>query len=83
MPTSEDDDCEEDYDAFARALQELIVEGDAAIIMQTGHEGLRYVDAMAVIISKKDIKCWNMDNTLIDQARELLGNTDWTTELHY
>jgi len=41
--------------------------------MQTGHEGLRYVDANAVIISKKDVKCWSMDSTLIEQARELLG----------
>ncbi len=83
MPTSEDEDCEEDYDEFVKALQELIVEGDAAIIMQTGHEGLRYVDANAVIISKKDVKFWSMDSTLIEQARELLGNADWATDLQY
>ena len=39
----EDEDCDYDYDAFLDELQKHIADDDAVIIMEGGHEKLRYL----------------------------------------
>ena len=51
---SEDDgeDSEADFDAFLNALQTFVADDDAIIILESGHEKLRYVVGSAYIITR-------------------------------
>ena len=39
---SDDEDCEDDFDAFLEGLQTFVADDDAIIILESGHEKLRY-----------------------------------------
>lgn len=39
---SDDEDCEDDFDAFLDGLQTFVADDDAIIILESGHEKLRY-----------------------------------------
>jgi hypothetical protein len=45
----------EDFD-FAKFIQEHLVEGEKAVIMEIGHEKLRYLNAIQFIITKDRIE---------------------------
>ena len=80
-------DCCDDPDychhAFCAALQELVVEGDAVIITEVGHEKLRTLAADAVIITRTDIRSVRLENAALTAARDMLGNPEYTTQNYY
>lgn len=79
LPTEEG---EEDLDAFLAELQRLLVPGDAVILQEAGHEGLRYIVGAATIITKDKIVYVSMDEVALATACDLLG-TDWSTRMDY
>ena len=80
-------DCCEDADychfAFCKALQELVAEGDAILIQEVGFEKLRYLVADTTIITRTEIRSVRMEDVALQMVRDMLGNPDFATQIHY
>lgn len=64
-------------------LQKLIADDDAAIIFESGYEGMRYLTGYATVITKNDIRCLSIEDLAIEQAQLLLKNPDWQTKSNF
>ncbi len=80
---SEDEDCELDYDDFVRELQDVVAEDDAIIIMEAGHEKLRYIVGTALVVTSSDAYLVDATTEAKKKAREFLGNPNWETRTEY
>lgn len=69
----EDEDEDYDYDIFIENLQRCVHDEDAIIIQEVGHEKMRYVAALATIITSKDIKILDLGNLALDVAKDMLN----------
>lgn len=78
-----DDDCDYGYDEFLEALQQHIAEDDAVIILECGHEKLRYIIASAIIVTSKDIESLDACDIAASRAAVLLNNPSWCTKCDY
>lgn len=74
---------ESSYDEFISGLQDCVVEGDAIIIYESGHEKLCCVTAYATIITSTEYKFINLFDTADLAASALLGNPNWHTQRVY
>lgn len=80
----EDDDADESaYDEFISGLQKFICEGDAVILMETGHEKLCYVCGIATIVTRNNYKTLDIITLAQKKAAELLGNPEFQTQCDY
>ena len=79
----EEDMDETDLDAFYFALQSVLAEGDAIIIMEVGNEKLRYLIGVCTVITRSDIQGVDVSNKALDLVRTMLANPDFTTEMYY
>ena len=79
----EDEDCDYDYDAFLDELQKHIADDDAVIIMEGGHEKLRYVVGSATIVTSKAVEYLGIKELAEKRVRKLLNNPDWLTRCEY
>ena len=82
---ADDDDLldESAYDEFIRGLQEHVSEGDAVILMEVGHEKLCYVTGAATILTSSGQEYLSLAEMASNQAAEMLGNPDWSTQCDY
>lgn len=82
---ADDDDLldESAYDEFIRGLQEHVSEGDAVILMEVGHEKLCYVTGAATILTSGGQEYLSLAEMASNQAAEMLGNPDWSTQCDY
>ena len=78
----DDPDYGEAFDTFVKGLQTFIEKDDAVIVMEAGHEKLRYVTGFATVITKEDCETCDMTALAVDRARELLGYS-WNTVCEY
>lgn len=84
IPTAEDeDDCETDMDAFYDALQQILEDGHAVIITEVGYEKLRYLVGDCTIITPSKISFFNLRDTALAKARELLGDAKYVPKMEY
>lgn len=60
----------------------LIDDDDAVIIMESGHEKLRYLIGSALVITNRDIEYLDVGTLAVKKASEMLG-VDFTTRLEY
>lgn len=51
-----------DYDLFLKTIQPLIVDGEAMIIVETGHEGYRYLHGGVTVMTNTAITSNNLSN---------------------
>ena len=72
-----------DYDAFLDELQKHIADDDAVIIMEGGHEKLRYVVGSATIVTSKTVEYLGIKELAEKRVRRLLDNPDWLTRCEY
>jgi hypothetical protein len=79
----EDDDSEEDYDEFIKSLQEIVADGDAIILTEVGYEKLRYLVGKSEIITKTGYKVVSLRDKTLNEAKLLLGNPDFDTQMEY
>lgn len=77
---NDDDDLEYDYDEFLTGLSEHVAEGDAAIVMFSCIEGLRYVNGHAKIVTSSGFRSINLAQLAARTAREMLGDLEWETQ---
>lgn len=77
----EDDDADESaYDEFISGLQEHVAEDDAVILLEVGHEKLRYINGSATIITSSDRDYLSISTLAKYRAATMLGNSQWDTQ---
>lgn len=79
----EDDDCEYDYVAFLKGLQECVKEDDAVILMESGHEKLNYLSGNALVLTKDQTASLDIITLAQEMAAELLGKPEYSTQCDY
>ena len=77
------DDWDGSYDHFTDALQELVADDDAIIIMEAGHEKLRYITASAQVITSKETARLDIIPLAVTKVAEMLHNPKWKTRAKY
>lgn len=82
---ADDDDLldESAYDEFIRGLQDHVAEGDAVILMETGHEKLCYVTGAATILTSGGYEYLSLAEMAAKRASEMLENPGWSTRCDY
>lgn len=73
----------EDDTGFVSGLQECLAEDDSIIVLEVGHEKLRYFVGAATIITRSSIETIDLTSLAISKAAEMLGNPDYTTCCEY
>lgn len=73
----------EDDTGFVSGLQECLAEDDSIIVLEVGHEKLRYLIGAATIITRSSIETIDLTSLAISKAAEMLGNPDYTTCCEY
>ena len=74
---------EDDYDGFIAGLQRHVADDDAVIILEAGHEKMRYVIGSAEIVTSKEFKRLNITSLAVSKAAIMLNNPEWTTKCEY
>lgn len=77
---SDDMDCNYNYDAFCKALQQIIPDGEAIIITEIGFENMRYLTGESSIITRNYYKCITLQHEAVKIAGKMLNNPDFTTK---
>lgn len=78
---TEDDD--PDYGEFLVGLQQHICPDDAIIIMEAGHEKLRYVVGCATILTHNGSADLDITSLAVEKAAEMLERKDFKTRCDY
>lgn len=68
-----DSDFDMDFDSFTKDLQEILADDDVIIIQEAGHEGLRYVTAIAWVISKTEVRTLDLADLIMLTCGEMSG----------
>ena len=55
---------------FFKFLQSQLLDGESVQVTEVGHEGLRYQAACGVVITKKDIKWFDLNRLMEDFTKE-------------
>lgn len=83
LPNESDDEIDDDsYDRFTDGLQKCVSENDAVIIMESGHEKLRYVTGSAFIITSNDTKYLDVETLALEAIKKMVG-TEFVTRMDY
>jgi hypothetical protein len=78
-----EDDCDYNYDAFCKSLQELLPDDDAIIITEVGSENMRYLRGLCTVITHNDIKYLDLDRDAVKLAATMLNNPAFATKNYY
>lgn len=71
------------YGEFIQGLQEQIAEDDAVILLESGHEKLRYVTGSAAVLTEKECVHIDLSDIAARRASELLGAPGWKPRCEY
>lgn len=77
---SEDED---GMDGWFHKLQKLLPEDEAAILLEVGHEKLRYLVGEYTVVTKNAIENGNIEDASINTARRLLHDPSLKTKIEY
>lgn len=64
-------------------LQDIIPDDDCIIVMESGHEKLKYVDGIGYVITKERIESLSIMSWVQQKAKELMQDPDYTTQIDY
>lgn len=80
----ENEDLDESaYDEFIDELKKLIADDDAIIILEAGHEKMRYITGQAHIITSKEEQFLDITTIATQQAALMLQNPNYMTKCEY
>ena len=82
-PSEEDDDYEYNFDAFLDELQKILPDDEVFVYMEAGNEKLRYVSGYVIVMTNKECKSMSLDNWARQQAKQMLNNDDFETQMTY
>lgn len=74
---------EEFCDEFLYQLKDLVADSEAVIIMEAGHEKLKYVTGTATVITSRAVVYIDLDKAACESARGLLDNPDYDPVMCY
>lgn len=83
VPPEGNEDDEPSIDQLVCELQEILPEDEAVIIMEAGHEGLRYVVGSVMVITRDNYDYAEIKDVGIKLAQEILKNPEWDTICEY
>lgn len=81
-PLDDKPDCD-DLDGFIRELQKILPEDESFIVMESGHEKLRYVSGWVEVVTRKETKFEDLSSWAMEKARDMLGNPDFQSRLSW
>lgn len=70
----------EDVLSTFEALSQLLPEEESVIVLEAGHEKLRYVSCLAWVITKDNVDFMNLSSMAVDKAREYDGRRKFKLE---
>lgn len=78
---NEDDDNEYDEanEKFIDGLQKFVAKDDAIIILESGHEKMRYVTGFATVITRGSVGIADMHDVAVRMAQDALGDPGFRT----
>jgi hypothetical protein len=72
-----DEDEDADFDKMIGEIQKLLPDGECFVLVQSGHENLRFVDGGAVYVTNEVIRYHGLMDWIAQQAKEC-GTDNWT-----
>lgn len=78
-----DENGDDSMDRFLTELQKHIVDNDAVILTEAGHEKFRYVTGYAIIITSTGMQTLDIETFALEKAKEMLDNPDFETKTDY
>lgn len=79
----EDYDDTDSFDTFLTELQKILPDGEAFVLMETGHEKLRYLTGYFTVATNKDVRYGDLTTLAREQARTMLNDKDWRLNIEY
>lgn len=64
------DEEQDEYIEIFEELQEILQPGEIAVLYEVGHEKLRYVAGIAVIVTKDNIKVIDLENEVTEHIKK-------------
>ena len=83
VPFGDEGDYDYDFDIFLKELQAILPEKEAFIYMESGHEKLRYITGLSIIVTKDKIESVNICTDALNRAKEMLGDAEFSSDLCY
>lgn len=80
---ADDEDDDLDYDVFVDELAQHVAIDDAAIILTSGHEKLRYLTGTALVVTRNEQKFINVESIAAAEAAKILCDPEWKTRTSY
>ena len=80
---SDDDGIDEARGRMITELQKILPDGEAIILTEAGSEKMNYISCVATIITNTNAQTLNLSDAAIAKAREMLADSDFTTEMDY
>lgn len=81
--TIDDNDSEDEIEDWLHKLQKLLPKDEAMILLEIGHEKLRYLVGEYTVVTSKVIEYGNIEDAAINTARRLLHDPSLTTKIEY
>ena len=78
-----DEDDTDGLDSFLNELKTILPEDEAFVLMDTGHEKLRYLVGYATVVTKKDIQHIDLTDMAGKLARAMLQKPDYRMQIEY
>lgn len=78
-----DDDYEYDFNTFLNKLQKILPDDEVFIYMEAGHEKLRYVSGYVIVMTNKECKSMSLNAWARQQAKQMLNNDNFETQMTY
>lgn len=78
-----DEDTDDAYDRFVESLKACIADDDAIIILEVGHEKMKYVVGTATIITSEGYEDIDLTFLALTKAADMLKNPEWETKCEY
>ena len=78
-----DEDDTDGYEDFLNQLSKILPKDEAFVLIDVGHEKLRYLSGFATIVTNKDIKYVDLTNTAQTVAQEMLRKPNYKLEIEY
>ena len=79
----EDENGDWNIEAFFAELQKILPDDEAFVLMEGGHEKLRYVIGCVDIVTKDRREFMDIQTYAIQHAKKMLRNPEFKTELEY
>ena len=78
-----DNDDTDGFDDFLQQMKTILPDDEAFVIMETGHEKLRYLVGFATIVTNKDIQYVDLTNITKKVAGDMLQKPEYKLEIQY